>query len=157
MNLSGWEMQVSDDVHDGLLVVRCRLGEREAFRELVGAWRGPLCRYLRGMVGSPHLADDLAQEVWIAVMRGLPRLRQPERFAPGLFSIARRTVTSARASPDLCAAFAVPLPDRVPPLRYWTPPSRRRQVTATGQEPYRPTDQAGPGARAGQAPSRRNR
>jgi RNA polymerase sigma-70 factor (ECF subfamily) len=45
------------------------------------------------MVGSPHLADDLAQEVWIAVMRGLPRLRQPERFAPWLFTIARRAVT----------------------------------------------------------------
>jgi RNA polymerase sigma-70 factor (ECF subfamily) len=86
-------MWVSSDVHDGLLVVRCQLGEREAFRELVGAWHGPLCRYLRGMVGSPHLADDLAQEVWIAVMRGLPRLRQPERFAPWLFTIARRTVT----------------------------------------------------------------
>ncbi|WCN05303.1 RNA polymerase sigma factor [Streptomyces sp. M92] len=78
--------------NDGLLVVRCQLGEREAFRELVGVWHGPLWRYVRGMVGSPHLADDLSQEVWVAVMRGLPRLRQPGRFAPWLFTIARRTV-----------------------------------------------------------------
>jgi RNA polymerase sigma factor (sigma-70 family) len=84
---------VSGDVRDGLLVVRCQLGEREAFRELVGVWHGPLCRYLQGMVGSPHLADDLAQEVWIAVLRGLPRLREPERFTPWVFTIARRTVT----------------------------------------------------------------
>ncbi|WP_442809605.1 hypothetical protein [Streptomyces sp. SR27] len=34
------------------------------------------------MVGSPHIADGLAQEAWVAVVRGLPRLRQPERFAP---------------------------------------------------------------------------
>ncbi|WP_259471228.1 RNA polymerase sigma factor [Streptomyces sp. ZS0098] len=79
--------------NDGLLVVRCQLGEREAFRELVAVWHPPLWRYVRGMVGSPHLADDLAQEAWVAVVRGLPRLRQPERFAPWLFTIARRTVT----------------------------------------------------------------
>jgi RNA polymerase sigma-70 factor (ECF subfamily) len=78
---------------DGLLVVRCQLGEREAFRELVAMWHPPLWRYVRGMVGSPHLADDLAQEAWVAVVRGLPRLRQPERFAPWLFTIARRMVT----------------------------------------------------------------
>ena len=79
--------------NDGLLVVRCQLGEREAFRELVGMWHPSLWRYVRGMVGSPHLADDLAQEAWVAVVRGLPRLRQQERFAPWLFTIARRTVT----------------------------------------------------------------
>ncbi|MEU9337318.1 sigma-70 family RNA polymerase sigma factor [Streptomyces sp. NPDC048290] len=79
--------------NDGLLVVRCQLGEREAFRELVALWHPPLWRYVRGMVGSSYLADDLVQEAWIAVVRGLPRLRQPERFAPWLFTIARRTVT----------------------------------------------------------------
>ncbi|WP_237101951.1 RNA polymerase sigma factor [Nonomuraea sp. MG754425] len=79
--------------NEGLLVVRCQLGEREAFRELVAIWHTPLWRYVRGMVGSQHLADDLAQEAWVAVVRGLPRLRQPERFAPWLYTIARRTVT----------------------------------------------------------------
>lgn len=78
---------------DELLVVRCQLGEREAFRELVRVWHAPLWCYVRGMVGSPHLADDLAQEAWVAVLRGLPKLRQPERFAPWLFTIARRAVT----------------------------------------------------------------
>ncbi|MGW4686404.1 RNA polymerase sigma factor [Streptomyces sp. NPDC004244] len=75
-----------------LVVVRCQLGEREAFPELVRAWHAPLWRYVRGMVGSAHLADDLTQEVWVGVVRGLPRLRQPERFAPWLFTIARRAV-----------------------------------------------------------------
>ncbi|MFE6286459.1 RNA polymerase sigma factor [Streptomyces sp. NPDC057877] len=81
-----------DGRRDALLVVRCQLGEREAFRELVQVWHAPLWRYVRGMVGSRHLADDLVQEAWVAVVRGLPRLRQPERFAPWLFTIARRTV-----------------------------------------------------------------
>ncbi|WP_432041780.1 RNA polymerase sigma factor [Streptomyces cadmiisoli] len=81
-----------DGRREGLLVVRCQLGERAAFQELVQIWHAPLWRYVRGMVGSPHLADDLAQDAWVAVVRGLPRLRQPERFAPWLFTIARRTV-----------------------------------------------------------------
>ncbi|MFV0132004.1 RNA polymerase sigma factor [Streptomyces sp. HMX87] len=83
---------MSDDRDSRLLVVRCQLGEREAFRELVRLWHAPLWRYMRGMAGSSHLADDLTQEAWVAVVRGLPRLRQPERFAPWLFTLARRTV-----------------------------------------------------------------
>ncbi|MGV9268304.1 RNA polymerase sigma factor [Kitasatospora sp. NPDC003701] len=75
-----------------LLVVRCQLGEREAFGELVGVWHDALRRYLRGMTGSGHVADDLAQETWVAVLRGLPRLRQPDRFAPWLFTIGRRAL-----------------------------------------------------------------
>lgn len=37
-------------------------------------------------------ADDVTQEVWVAVLRGLPRLKEPARFAPWLFTIARRAV-----------------------------------------------------------------
>ncbi|MFF3253157.1 RNA polymerase sigma factor [Actinacidiphila glaucinigra] len=87
---------MSEDSRSGLLVVRCQLGEREAFGELAGVWHDALWRYVRAMVGSPHVADDLAQDVWVAVARGLPRLREPERFAPWLFTIARRTVADHR-------------------------------------------------------------
>jgi RNA polymerase sigma-70 factor (ECF subfamily) len=87
-----------------LLVVRCQLGERDAFTELVRAWHAPLRGYLRGMTGSAHLADDLAQEVWIAAVRGLPRLRRPERFAPWLFTLARRAVVNHLRRGDAPAA-----------------------------------------------------
>lgn len=102
---------MGDEDGDALLVVRCQLGEREAFRELVHAWHAPLRRYLRTLTGSPQLADDLAQETWLAVVRGLPRLRQPERFAPWLFTIARRTVTdqlrrTCRQAPETAAQEA---------------------------------------------------
>ncbi|WP_051742118.1 RNA polymerase sigma factor [Kitasatospora sp. MBT66] len=84
-----------DGRRDALLVVRCQLGEREAFGELVDVWHAPLWRYLRGVSGgSPHLADDLSQETWVAVLRGLPGLRRPERFAPWLFTIARRVLSN---------------------------------------------------------------
>lgn len=78
---------------DELLVVRCQLGEREAFAELVRLWHDPVWTYVRRMLGSGD-ADDVAQEVWLAVMRGLPRLREPARFTPWLFIIARRAVAN---------------------------------------------------------------
>lgn len=78
---------------DELLVVRCQLGERDAFADLVRAWHGPLTSYVGRMLDSAR-ADDVVQEVWLAVVRGLPRLRDPTRFPPWLFSVARRAVAN---------------------------------------------------------------
>lgn len=77
---------------DELLVVRAQLGERAAWAELVARWRVPVWTYVRRMLDAER-ADDVSQEVWLAVVRGLPRLREPGRFAPWLFTIARRSVT----------------------------------------------------------------
>ncbi|SDX96398.1 RNA polymerase sigma-70 factor, ECF subfamily [Amycolatopsis xylanica] len=77
---------------EALLVVRCQLGERDALAELVRRWHTPLWNYLRRMVNTAELADDLTQETWVAVLRGLPRLKEAERFAPWLFTIARRSL-----------------------------------------------------------------
>ncbi|WP_431907657.1 RNA polymerase sigma factor [Nonomuraea jabiensis] len=77
---------------DELLVVRAQLGERAALAELVERWRVPVWTYVRRMLDAER-ADDVSQEVWLAVIRGLPRLREPARFAPWLFTIARRSVT----------------------------------------------------------------
>ena len=37
-------------------------------------------------------ADDVSQEVWAAALKALPALKQPQRFAPWLYTIARRSV-----------------------------------------------------------------
>ncbi|WP_433217088.1 RNA polymerase sigma factor [Microtetraspora malaysiensis] len=77
---------------DELLVVRAQLGERAALAELLARWRVPVWTYVRRMLDAER-ADDVTQEIWLAVVRGLPRLREPGRFAPWLFTIARRSVT----------------------------------------------------------------
>ncbi|MEO3870653.1 sigma-70 family RNA polymerase sigma factor [Nonomuraea sp. B12E4] len=77
---------------DELLVVRAQLGERTALSELVARWQAPVWTYVRRMLDAER-ADDVTQEIWLAVLRGLPRLREPARFAPWLFTIARRSVT----------------------------------------------------------------
>jgi len=83
---------VSTAVADELVVVRCQLGEREAFAELVERWHRPLWSFVHRMVGDLARSDDLTQEIWLRVVRGLPRLAVPARFPAWLFTLARRVV-----------------------------------------------------------------
>ncbi|MEI8410364.1 MULTISPECIES: RNA polymerase sigma factor [unclassified Kribbella] len=76
------------------VVVRAQVGEREAVAELVRGWHEAVWGYVRRMLGRDDVADDVSQEVWLAVVRGLPRLNDPERFAAWLFTIARRSVVN---------------------------------------------------------------
>lgn len=76
---------------DTLVVVRCQLGERAAFDDLISRWTPSLHRYALKLAQDRDLADDLVQDVWLRVLRGLGRLREPERFRPWLFGIAHRT------------------------------------------------------------------
>jgi RNA polymerase sigma-70 factor (ECF subfamily) len=106
MNLSGTSatperngVQVTDSepghrVHqeDELLVIRCQLGERPAFDELVERWHLPVWRYIRRMAGDDDAAWDVAQDVWLRVLRGIGRLRDGAKLRPWLFGIARRVL-----------------------------------------------------------------
>lgn len=80
-----------DTLLDELLVVRCQLGEPPAFDELVERWHGPLWRYLRGLFTDQDAAAETLQDAWLRILRALPRLRDPARLKPWLFTIARRT------------------------------------------------------------------
>ena len=76
------------------VVVRAQVGDRDAIAELVRGWHEAVWGFVRHMLGRDDLADDVSQEVWLAVVRGLPRLKEPERFAAWLFTIARRSVVN---------------------------------------------------------------
>jgi RNA polymerase sigma-70 factor (ECF subfamily) len=77
---------------DELLVVRCQLGEPDAFDALIGRWHRPLWRYIRRMTGHDEEAQDVEQEVWLRVIRGIARLQDGSRLRGWLFGIARRAL-----------------------------------------------------------------
>jgi RNA polymerase sigma-70 factor (ECF subfamily) len=59
---------------DAALVARLRAGEELAFGELVRAQHGRLIRLVRGFCrGSRATAEEVVQEVWVAVLTGLDR------------------------------------------------------------------------------------
>jgi RNA polymerase sigma factor (sigma-70 family) len=80
------------DVEDELLAVRCQLGEPAAFDLLIARWHPPLATFVRRLTGDEEAARDIMQDVWLRVLRGIGRLREPARLRAWLFTIARRAV-----------------------------------------------------------------
>lgn len=77
---------------DEALVLRCQLGDRPAFSLLLERWIDPLHRHMRRLCTSRTEAEDLTQEVWMRVLRGIVLLRDAGRFRPWLFGIAHRVL-----------------------------------------------------------------
>lgn len=77
-------------LEDEWIAVRCQLGERAAFDELIQRWHGPIWEYVRHL-SDDDSAQDLAQDIWLRVLRGIGRLRDPAKLRAWLFGIAHRT------------------------------------------------------------------
>src|SRR5579863_7982018 len=89
-----------------VLVVRCQLGNRGAFAELVGTCQPRLRAYLHKMLADVHGVDDVAQDVWMDVFRDLPRLIEPAAFLPWLYRIAHnRSARMMRRPPPIVASL----------------------------------------------------
>jgi RNA polymerase sigma-70 factor (ECF subfamily) len=70
-----------------LLILRCQAGDERAFERLFEQFADKTHRYLRGLVGEA--ADDVQQEVWLAVYRSIARLAAPPAFRTWLFRTTR--------------------------------------------------------------------
>ncbi len=83
---------------DDQLVVRARSGDEAAFAELVERHQRGLGRVAASIVGR-DLADEVVQDTWLAVLRGLDRFAQRSSFKTWLYRIcvnrARSTLSRA--------------------------------------------------------------
>ncbi|WP_327043750.1 sigma-70 family RNA polymerase sigma factor [Microbispora sp. NBC_01189] len=91
-------------------------GDRTAIESLLGQLRPMVVRYCRARLGRVsgqyHIADDVAQEVCIAVLSALPRYRDMGRpFASFVFGIASHKVADALRSSVRSAVPTQDLPD----------------------------------------------
>ena len=73
-----------------LLVLRAQCGDRQAFDELLAGVQLRLQRFLFGLIGDAHAADDVLQETFVIVWKKLGWLRDPELFGPWMHRIAKR-------------------------------------------------------------------
>lgn len=55
------------------LVVRLRAGDQTAFAAVLDAWSRGMMRAARAFVASDEAAEDVVQETWLAVIRGIDR------------------------------------------------------------------------------------
>lgn len=73
---------MKDDV-----VYRAKKGDREAFRVLVEEYTALAWRTARILLPNQEIVEDVLQEVWLDVWRGLPRFQHERPFRPWLLTI----------------------------------------------------------------------
>ena len=81
--------------HERSLVLRAQSGDRHAFDELLRSVDRPLLRYIATIAGGRVAAEDVLQDVLIAVVRKIEWLRDPSLFRPWVFRIASRAAFRA--------------------------------------------------------------
>ncbi len=81
-------------IYAELLALRCKRGDRQAFAELVAHWEGRLYYYVRRLVGKEEDAWDVLQQTWMAVFRGIARLKDARSLPAWLYRVARNTAYS---------------------------------------------------------------
>lgn len=90
---------------DGALVERVREGDEDAFAALVRKYHTSLVRLATSFVGSRAVADEVVQDTWLAVVRGVERFEGRSSFKTWLFHIlanrARSTAGKERRTPSV--------------------------------------------------------
>ena len=84
-------MQISQTM-DELALVRAAQTDAQAFAAIYDLYVLRVYRYCYYRTSSPHDAEDLTAQIFLAALEGLPRYRQDGHFAGWLFSIARKKV-----------------------------------------------------------------
>ena len=79
-----------DRIRDEWLVVRAQGGDREAFAELVAHRQPKLLRHAVRLTGRRDAGADVAQESWLAIVKGLRRLQDPACFPRWAYQIVTR-------------------------------------------------------------------
>ncbi|MGO9799822.1 MAG: sigma-70 family RNA polymerase sigma factor [Candidatus Binatus sp.] len=80
---------------DEALIGRYARGDAAAFERLYRRHEMRIWRYLERHVGNRATADELMQEVWIAVARDAERYAPTARFTTWLFTIAHNRMIDA--------------------------------------------------------------
>jgi RNA polymerase sigma-70 factor (ECF subfamily) len=72
---------------DGALVDALRRGDEDAFGWLIDRYDGSLRRLARSYVPTPAVADEVVQETWLAVVKGIDRFEERSALSTWLYRI----------------------------------------------------------------------
>ena len=98
-----WRMT---DLDERALIERCRAGDDDAFSELVDRYKNLVYAVVTRLVADRAEADDLAQEVFLKVHKGLPSFRGDAKLSTWIYRIVR----------NVCADTATRRPQRLASL-----------------------------------------
>jgi RNA polymerase sigma-70 factor, ECF subfamily len=139
---------------DSDVIARLRAGDQAAFRDVVVSHQGAMVRFASGFVPSRAVAEEVVQDTWIAVIKGLDGFQGRSSLRTWIFRILanqartrgtreRRTIPASSLADELADAeqpsvsverFAGP-PGRglwaQPPARWSEQPEERLLIGAT--------------------------
>jgi RNA polymerase sigma-70 factor, ECF subfamily len=112
---------------DTPLLLRLRAGDEQAFTILVERYQASLLRLALSFVSSRAVAEEVVQDTWLAVLRGLGRFEERSSLRTWMFTILvnRARTTGVREARSVPVADAGPVVDasRFGPSGGWaTPP-----------------------------------
>ncbi|CAN5167364.1 sigma-70 family RNA polymerase sigma factor [soil metagenome] len=80
-----------EDAGDARLVERLRAGDEAAFAELVRTYHSSLLRVARLFVPTAAVAEDVGQETWLGVVKGIDRFEGRSSLKTWIFRILTNT------------------------------------------------------------------
>ncbi|MEO1511073.1 MAG: RNA polymerase sigma factor [Planctomycetota bacterium] len=100
---------------DQLLVLAAQTGDPAAAAALARRWSRRLTLHAMRHVRDPDAAREIAQETWLAILAGLPRLADPARFRAWAYAILRNktadSIRRRRRRPESLPEIAVGPPE----------------------------------------------
>jgi len=92
-----WRM---DAVNERELVERCRSGDEGAFQELIERYKDLVFALIARTVQDRSRAEDLAQEVFLRIHRGLPYFRGEARLSTWIYRIVANVCVHDQTRPS---------------------------------------------------------
>ena len=100
------------DLSEASLIQRCQQGDEQAFRELVDRYKNLVYALISRSTVDPSRVDDLAQDVFLRIHRGLPYFRGEAKLTTWIYRVVLNLLS--RDAEKRRAAREVPLDTEVP-------------------------------------------
>src|SRR5438045_6796971 len=97
-----------DPVHERELVERCRRGDEGAFQELVDRYKNLVFALIVRTVPDRSRAEDLAQDVFLRIHRGLPYFRGEARLSTWIYRIVINVCSQEKSQTRTSISFDDP-------------------------------------------------
>jgi RNA polymerase sigma-70 factor, ECF subfamily len=107
-------------VDETALTAALRDGDEAAFAQLVDQYAPSMLRVARGYVPSPEIAEEVVQETWIALLKGIDNFEGRSSLRTWLFAVMIKIAKArgARERRDADAAIAAFTGATVDPARF---------------------------------------
>ena len=97
---------------DERLMLMFRTGDAEAFAVLFRRYNDPIYGFFRRRLENQSRAEELAQETFVAILRGIKRYEPRSTFRTYLYGIAIKILMAERRKSRIVQSTAMPASDR---------------------------------------------